>query len=159
MMKRLPSNLFRSLLPLLWSRYTVFFLFLLGYTNAMEQRGGFPSLLPAWRFEIPLLLYLYFFGNLVTRKSRWQAVIVAAPIVLCYAIFDVYHFQLGRMPRIIEVMELPELLAILPFWLKAVLIGTCTIPLLVFLWNMSRQSLKAATLAALPLAALAIAVE
>ncbi|HSR36551.1 MAG TPA: hypothetical protein VLL73_05150, partial [Desulfurivibrionaceae bacterium] len=79
-MKR-PSLRIRSLAPLLRNRYSVFFLFLAGYTLVMEQLGGFPSLLPAWRFEIPLLLSLYFFGNTITRKSRWQPVIVAAPLV------------------------------------------------------------------------------
>lgn len=158
MRKRL-LTLLSSLLPVLWSRYTAFLLFLLGYTTVMEQVGGFPSLLPAWRLEIPLLLYLYFFGNLITKKSRWQPVIVAVPIVLCYAVFDVYRLQLGRMPRLIEVRELPELLAILPFWLKAVLIGVWEIPLLLFLGNISRQSVKRAALGLLPLAALGIAVE
>lgn len=158
MMQRL-ANLFSSLLPLLRSRYAVFLLFLFGYTAVMEQLGGFPSLLPAWRLEIPLLLFLYYFGNKITKKSRWQPLIVAVPIVLIYAIFDLYRLQLGRMPRIVELTELPELFAIMPLWLKAVVIGTWDIPLLVFLWHVRWQAPVPIALGIVPFLGLAAAVE
>ena len=154
-----PPLRIRSLAHLLLNRYALFFFFLAGYTLIMEQLGGFPSLLPAWRFEIPLLLYLYFFGNTITRKSRWQPLIVAVPIVLTYAIFDLYRLQLGRMPRIIEVMELPELFAIMPVWLKAVVVGVWDIPLLIFLWHVHWRAVRPIALGLLPLLGLSIAVE
>jgi phosphoglycerol transferase MdoB-like AlkP superfamily enzyme len=158
MMKRLPA-LFRSLLPFCRSRYAIFLLFLCGYTAIMEQLGGFPSLLPAWRFEIPLLLFLYYFGNTITKESRWQPLIVAVPIVLLYAVFDLYRLQLGRMPRIVEIMELPELFAIMPLWLKAVIIGIWDIPLLLFLWNVRWKAPVPIALGLVPLLGLAAAVE
>jgi len=158
MTKRFP-DLCRSLRPLLISRYTVFLLFLLGYTAVMEQLGGFPSLLPAWRLEIPLLLALYFFGNTITRKSRWQPLIVAVPIVLIYAIFDFYLLQLGRMPRIIEVMELPELFAIMPPWLKVLAVLLYGAPPLLFLWAVRWQAPVPIAIGLLPFLGLAAAVE
>lgn len=158
MMQRL-SNLFRFLRPVPTSRYTVFLLFLLGYTAAMEQVGGFPSLLPAWRFEIPLLLSLYFFGNTITRKSRWQPLIVALPIVLAYAIFDLYRLQLGRMPRIVELAELPELFAIMPTWLLLVAGLLYGLPPLLFLWHVRWRAPLPIALGLLPFLGLYMAVE
>ncbi|MGV1097960.1 LTA synthase family protein [Thiovibrio sp. JS02] len=155
----LPLRILFSLKPLICNRYALFLLFLLGYTGVMERHGGFPSLLPAWRLEIPLLLYLYFFGNTITRKSPLQPVIVAVPIVLCYAVFDFYHLQLGRLPRLVEVTELPELLAVMPAWLKAMLIVFYGIPLLVFLKALRRGALMPMTLGLLPFAGLFFAIE
>jgi phosphoglycerol transferase MdoB-like AlkP superfamily enzyme len=144
---------------LLLNRYTLFLLFLFGCTSVMELYGGLPSLQPAWRFEIPLLLYLYFLGNLITRKSSLQAVIVAVPIVLGYAVFDVYHIQLGRLPRLIEVAELPELLAVMPIWLKMLAFALCGTVLLFFMRAVRWRAAMPMTLGLLPLAGLAVAVE
>ncbi len=148
-----------SLKPLLANRYAVFLLFLLGYTSLMELQGGFPSLLPAWRLEIPLLLYLYFFGNLITRKSRLQPVLVALPIVLLYAVFDFYHLQLGRLPRLVELTELPELLAVMPPWLKVLLLLGYGLPLLFFLQAVRWRALLPMAAGSLPLLALLVAVK
>ncbi len=158
-MNRPSLHIVHSLAPLLLNRYAAFFCFLAGYTIIMEQLGGFPSLLPAWRFEIPLLFYLYFFGNTITRKSRWQALIVAVPIVFAYAIFDLYRIQLGRMPRIIEIAELPELFAVMPIWLRLVFVLFYGLPPLVFLWNVRWNAVMPIALGLLPLLGLYAAVE
>ncbi|MEW6593618.1 MAG: LTA synthase family protein [Thermodesulfobacteriota bacterium] len=157
MMQRL-LDLVRSLLLLFRSRHAVFLLFLFGYTAVMEQLGGFPALLPAWRFEIPLLLYLSFFGNTITRKSRWQPLIVALPIVVTYAIFDLYRLQLGRMPRIVELAELPELFAIMPLWLILLAGLFYGVPPLLFLWNVRWRAPAPIALGLLPLIGLSAAV-
>jgi phosphoglycerol transferase MdoB-like AlkP superfamily enzyme len=155
----LPLHILVSLKNLLLNRYTLFLLFLFGYTRVMELYGGLPSLQPAWRLEIPLLLFLYFFGNMITRKSPMQAVIVAVPIVLCYAVFDFYNIQLGRLPRLIELTELPELLAVMPLWLKSMLIALYGISLLSFLRAVRWGAVMPMTLGLMPLAGLAVAVE
>ena len=77
-----------SRLKIVINRYTVFLLFLLGYAELLKQHGGLPALLPAWRLEIPLLLYLYFFFNQLLRKSRLQPFVAAAPLILFYGEVD-----------------------------------------------------------------------
>ena len=66
-----------SVLKPLTSRYLVFLLCLFVYTGIMDQCGGLPSMHTAWRLEIPLLLYFYYYCNLITRKSRLQALVTA----------------------------------------------------------------------------------
>lgn len=151
---------FSRLQSLIVNRYTVFLLFLLGYTEILQQQGGLPSLLPTWRFEIPLLLYLYFFLNLLIRKSRLQPLIAAAPLVLFYGVFDAYHIMFGRMLRITEITELPEMFQVLPF-LAIALIGILLgIPFLAFLLSIDfRERRMVKAIAALPLIALLLMVE
>ena len=159
----MPSTLrpyFSRLKALAINRYGAFLLFLLGYTAILQQQGGLPSLLSAWRLEIPLLLYLYFFLNQLLRKSRLQPFVAAAPLVLFYGVFDAYFIMFGRMLRITEITELPEMLQVLPP-LALALIGTLLgLPLLAFLASLEFRSRRAAMAkASLPLLALLLMVE
>lgn len=149
-----------SLLKVAINRYALFLLFLLGYTEILQQHGGLPSLLPAWRLEIPLLLYLYFFLNQLLRKSRLQPLVAAAPLVLFYGVFDAYFIMFGRMLRITEITELPEMFQVLPP-LALALIGTLLgLPLLAFLASLEFRTRRAAmAMASLPLLALLLMVE
>jgi len=141
-------------------RYAVFLLFLFGYTEILQQRGGLPSLLPAWRLEIPLLLYLYFFLNQLLRKSRWQPLVAAAPLVLFYGVFDAYHLMFGRMLRITELTELPEMLQVLPPLSLALIGALIGLPLLAFFASLEFRKPRAAmAIASLPLLALILMVE
>lgn len=140
------------------NRYAAFLLFILGYTEIVQQHGGLPSPLPAWRLEIPLFLYLYFFLNQLLRRSRLQPLLAAAPLVLFYAIFDAYHVMFGRMLRITEISELPEMFQVLPP-LALVLIGVLIgLPLLAFLASLDFRFRRAA-IASLPLLILLLMVE
>ena len=145
---------------LIVNRYTVFLLFILGYTEIVQQHGGLPSPLPAWRLEIPLLLYLYFFLNQLLRRSRLQPLVAAVPLVLFYAIFDAYHIMFGRLLRITEISELPEMFQVLPplaFVLIGALIG---LPLLAFLASLEFRARRATmAIASLPLLMLLLMVE
>jgi len=141
------------------NRYTGFLLFLFGYTALMERFFGFPALLTAWRFEIPLLLYVYFYLNLITRSSRLQPVVTALPIILLYTVFDVYHLQLGRLLRLAEVDELPEMIEILPLWTRFVLGFVVALPLLGLLLSLQWRRFRILLAGALPLVALVVAVE
>ena len=142
------------------NRYTVFLLFLLGYTEILQQRGGLPALLPAWRFEIPLLLYLYFLLNQLLRKSRLQPLLAAAPLFLFYAVFDVYYIMFGRMLRITEITELPELLQVLSPLALTLTGALIALPLLAFLASLEFRPRRAtAVIASLPLLILLLTVE
>ena len=93
----------------LFNRYTVFLVGLLLWTEIMQRFGGLPSLRTAWRLEIPLLLYLYWLANGMVRPCRWQPWGAALPLIVIYGIFDCYHIQFGRLLRITEISQLPEL--------------------------------------------------
>jgi phosphoglycerol transferase MdoB-like AlkP superfamily enzyme len=147
-----------SLKPLT-SRYLVFLLFLFVYTGIMQQCGGLPSMLTAWRLEIPLLLYLYFYCNLITRKSRLQALVTAVPIFLLYGIFDVYHLLLGRLLRITEVTELPEMFQVLPPAISVLVSLLFVLPMLAFLAFLQWRRLRPLVLGAVPLLILLLLVE
>lgn len=144
--------------PLAW-RYVGFLLFLIAYTLIAECFGGLPSVLPAWRLEIPLLLYFYFYCNKITRPSRWQYLTAAMPIVLTYVIFDTYHVLFGRLLRIIEVTELPEMFLVMPIPNKILLILAVGLPLGVFLRSVQWRRVRPLVLGAVPLLALVVAVE
>ena len=151
---------FTKLKSLAINRYSFFLLFLLGYTEILQQHGGLPSLLPAWRLEIPLLLYLYFFLNQLLRASRLQPLVAATPLVLYYGVFDAYHLMFGRMLRITEVSELPEMLQVLPPLALTLLGALIGLPLLVFLASLDFRTRRLSrALASLPLLSLLLMVE
>jgi len=141
------------------SRYVIFLSILLAYTWLMRKQGGLPPLSPAWRLEIPLLLCAYFCLNLITRESRLQPLIAALPIFLVYMGFDVYFMQLGRLPRIAEVTELPELFRVLSTGNQILAGAVVALPLLAILSFLHLRRAKAFALASLPLVALVAAVE
>lgn len=151
---------FSRLKSLTINRYAAFLLFLLGYTEILQQHGGLPSLLPAWRLEIPLLLYLYFFLNQLLRRSRLQPLVAAAPLVLFYGVFDAYYIMFGRMLRITEITELPEMFQVLPPLAIALIGALIGLPLLAFLASLELRTRRATmAMASLPLLALLLMVE
>ena len=117
------------------------------------------ALLPAWRLEIPLLLYLYCYFNAITRNSKWQPLVTAVPLVLLYGVFDVYHLQLGRLMRVTEVMELPEMLRITPIGIKFFLGLLFGLPLLAFLRLLRFSRIPVMVLGVLPLFSLGLTAE
>jgi phosphoglycerol transferase MdoB-like AlkP superfamily enzyme len=140
-------------------RYIGFLLFLMAYTVIAHRFGGLPSMLPAWRMEIPLLLYLYFYFNRISRPSRWQYLTSALPIFLTYAIFDTYHVLFGRLVRITEVTELPEMFLVMPLLNKILLSLAVCLPLGIFLRSVQWRRSRPLVWGAVPLLALVVAVE
>ncbi|MBI5551899.1 MAG: sulfatase-like hydrolase/transferase [Desulfobacterales bacterium] len=139
--------------------YIAFLLFLSAYTLVAGYFGGLPIFVQAWRLEIPLLLYLFYYFNLITRPSRWQAVIAALPIVLAYVVFDAYHVLFGRMLRLTEVTELPEMFMVMPILNKILLLLAVGLPLAVFLRAVQWRQLRPLLQGAVPLLVLVVAVE
>ena len=118
------------------NRYVVFIGFLLCFTWAMSLIGGMPPLRLAWRLEIPLILCLYYYFNSITRPSRWQPLVAALPIVLVYGIFEANFMSLGRLLRIVEVKEFPELLNVLPLWVIMLIVMMFGLSFFVFIKNL-----------------------
>lgn len=151
--------LLQKLRTLAASRYALFLIFLLAYTKTLEFFGGLPSLLPAWRLEIPLLLYVYAYLNRITRPSRLQPWLTAAPPVLFYVVFDLFFFNFGRLLRIVEALQLPEMFNILPVSTGVMALTVVGVPLLVLLVQVRWCEYRTLILGAVPLAVLIIGVE
>lgn len=115
------------------SRYPALAAFLYAYTWIMSLVGGMPGLTFVPRYEVPLLLFVYYCLNQFIRPSKWQALIAAIPIVFVYVVFDMVFMQFGRLFRIIEIKELPELMAVLPAWANVLLIALLGGLLILFL--------------------------
>jgi len=114
------------------NRYVIFTGFFFAFTWTMSFIGGMPPLRLFCRWEIALLLCLYSYFNWITRPSRWQAFVTALPLVLVYGIFEANFMSLGRLLRIIEIKEFPELLNVLPVWVIVSIVIGFGLPLISF---------------------------
>ncbi|MBI5184223.1 MAG: sulfatase-like hydrolase/transferase [Nitrospinae bacterium] len=144
---------------ILSNRYVLLSLFLLAYSSIMESLGGLPSVLPAWRLELPLLLYLFFYAGRITKQSRFQALAASAPVVLSYMFTDVFYIMFGRLPRFAEVTEVPELIHVASPGSIALFCVAAGLPLLGYLALLDFRRFRAMALGAVPLAALVLCVK
>lgn len=138
------------------NRYFLFVLALILATEICQRCGGLPALRHAWRLEIPLLLYLYWLGNRMLRPSRRQPWLAAIPAVLLYVIFDLYHMQFGRLLRITEVAQIPELIQVLTPGIRLAAFLAVGIPLTLFLRAVAWRRWKSTLAAAIPLLVLSL---
>ena len=132
------------------NRYVFFTGFLYLFTWVMSLIGGMPPIRLAWRLEIPLLLSMYYYFNAVTRPSKQQALVTAIPLVLIYGIFEAYFMSFGRLLRIIEVKEFPELLVVLPVWAIILIVLLFCLPLAAFIKLLRRDRVSWMVFGALP---------
>ena len=144
---------FRSLFL---NRYLFFVLSLILATELFQLFGGLPALRHAWRLEIPLLVYIYWLANRMLRPSRWQPWLAAIPAVMLYVIFDLYHMQFGRLLRITEVAQIPELIQVLTPGVRLMAFLAVGIPLTLFLRAVDWRRWKSTLAAAIPLLALSL---
>ena len=138
------------------NRYFLFVLALILATEICQRCGGLPALRHAWRLEIPLLVYLYWLGNRMLRPSRRQPWLAAIPAVLLYVIFDLYHMQFGRLLRITEVAQIPELIQVLTPGIRLAAFLAVGIPLTLFLRAVAWHRWKSTLAAAIPLLVLSL---
>ncbi|WP_130471625.1 sulfatase-like hydrolase/transferase [Candidatus Magnetaquicoccus inordinatus] len=109
-----------ALLSLLFfNRYTLFVAATLLYIVASPVIEGNTGI---FRMELPLLLYLYFCLNRLTRPSFWQPLVTALPLAMLYMVHDFYLLRFSRIPKWWDFNQVPELLAVIdaPF---ALLLG------------------------------------
>jgi phosphoglycerol transferase MdoB-like AlkP superfamily enzyme len=147
------------LLKVVTSRYVVLAAFLFAYTWIMSLVGGMPPLRYFCRLEIPLLLAVYYYLNRLTHPSRWQALITAFPIIFAYVVFDLVFLQFGRFLRIIEIKELPELMAVLPVWTLGIVVVLTGAAATVFIRSLRFKLDRHAVIGALLMLTLILTVE
>lgn len=81
------------------------------------------------RLEIPILLAIYWAINFVLRQRKMSPFVAAFPIVVFYTGFDVFYVAWGDVFKAIDAENLPELLKVLRFSLKAPLVLALVMPI------------------------------
>jgi len=109
--------------------------------------------------EFGLVVYLYSLCYTALRPGRWRSVVAVLPVLLLYLVNDVYYLALGKVFRLIDITELPELLDILPLGYSAAIIAALALPLGLFLFKMDYRRPLRLALWLLPLALMLVAVE
>lgn len=109
----------------------LFLLALYGYALLIEASGGFWAgrFFEQW-FELGLVAYLYLYLYLILKPRRWRPLLAGLPVLLVYMVQDIFYHFYGKVFRIIEVLELPELLQVLPLSYSVPMVLMFLLPLL-----------------------------
>ncbi len=134
-------------------------LFLLGlwlYAKGIDAAGGLSSeLLHLQWLEVCFVLYLYGYLFLILRPGRWRGLLAAIPVLIGYLVQDIYFLAFGKVFRLVAVMELPELLQVLPAGYLFMALLFILLPLVIFLASINYAALLPIALGAVPVFLLA----
>jgi len=146
------SGFIKSLLQISINRYSIFLLGMYLYTSVISSRGGINSELffTQW-FELLLLIYLYVYFYLILQPGRWRSIVAFVPVLLGYLVHDLYYLIYGKVFRLISVLELPELIQVIPFGYGLLAFIFIVLPLFVFIFVINYRNIKTIASGALPL--------
>ncbi|MEN8106818.1 MAG: sulfatase-like hydrolase/transferase [Pseudomonadota bacterium] len=134
-------------------------LFLLGlylYVRVIDAAGGLESAMIHLQWlELAFVLYLYTYFFMIQRPGRWRGLIATIPVLIGYLVQDIYFLAFGKVFRLIAVMELPELIQVLPAGYLFMVVIFILLPLVIFLASVNYAALRPVILGALPLVLLA----
>jgi phosphoglycerol transferase MdoB-like AlkP superfamily enzyme len=135
-------------LPVLSS--VLLFLFLAGYLLLAESLGGFVASYTGqlW-LEGLFILYIYSFSYIVLRPSRWRGLLAMIPLLLLYLTSDIFYLAFGKVFRLVNLHELPELIEVLPLSyslpLSLLLLLVIVVLSVQIVWRPERHALYAAS--------------
>ena len=127
-------------------RTVLLFLLLTCYLLLAEYLGGFVAnyTQQLW-LEGLLALYMYVLGYVVLRPSRWRSYLAAVPLLLFYLTSDIFYLAFGKVFRLVNLNELPELFQILPLSYSLPLSILLLLPMVVLsvhiMWRPHRHAL------------------
>jgi phosphoglycerol transferase MdoB-like AlkP superfamily enzyme len=107
--------------------------------------------------EIPILLYLFFTFQGIFRDHRFKAVLSTLPVLSLYIIHDAYLLVFGKVPRLVEVKQIPELAAAADAVLMAGVLLPAASIICLFLFNVDRNKYRNYLLRNIPLSLLILA--
>ncbi len=125
-------------------RIVLLFLLLSGYLLLAEFAGGFVAsyTVQLW-LEGLLALYLYGLGYVILRPSRWRSYLAAVPLLLFYLTSDIFYLAFGKVFRLVNLHELPELFEVLPLSYSLSLSIVLLLPIVVLsvqiMWRPNRH--------------------
>lgn len=133
---------------------------LYGYMRLVETFGGFSTeYFHHQLIELGLVLYLYGLLYAALRPARWRAAVAALPLLLAYLVHDLFYLVFGKVFRLANVSELPELVQILPLGYSALIVAALVLPLGLFLLRMDYRRPRQLALWLLPLVVVSVAVK
>jgi len=140
----------RSLCYLPALRSVLLLLLLTGYMLLAEYLGGFAaSYTEQLWLEGLLALYLYGLVYMLLRPSPWRSLLAAVPLLLLYLTSDIFYLAFGKVFRLVNLHELPELFEVLPLSYSLSLAILLLLPVAVLsvhiLWRPNRRVLLAAS--------------
>ncbi|MDD1606586.1 MAG: LTA synthase family protein [Methylococcaceae bacterium] len=98
----------------------IIIVFLLGYQRLSDMYGGIYGwdkgaikLVPLEFFLVTISYYMLFF---VLKNNRYRYFLALLPIILFYVFYDYYFVSLGKVFKLCDLSEIPELIDVLPFW-------------------------------------------
>lgn len=141
------------------AEYLVLALVLFVFTEQLWRWGGLPPLSWHKALELPLMLYFYFLVRSFLPKQRFRALLAAIPVLLVYLFLDVYYLLLGRVFRLSEIQELPELIDVLPWQQSLGIAAILGLPLLLVASQLRWPGMRRALLSILPLVVVVAAME
>jgi len=136
------------------AEYLVFALVLFVMTKQFWSGGGLQPLSWHKALELPLVLYFYLLVRSFLPAQRFRALLAAIPVLLVYFFLDVYYLLLGRVFRLSEIQELPELIDVLPWQQSLGIAAVLGLPLLLVASRLRWPGTRRALLSVLPLVAL-----
>lgn len=125
-------------------RIVLLFLLLSGYLLLAEFAGGFVAsyTVQLW-LEGLLAFYLYGLGYVILRPSRWRSYLAAVPLLLFYLTSDIFYLAFGKVFRLVNLHELPELFEVLPLSYSLSLSIVLLLPIVVLsvhiMWRPNRH--------------------
>src|SRR5512139_4221134 len=83
---------------------------LCGYMRLMQAFGGFSAeYFYHQLIELGLVLYLYAVFHVALKPSRARSVLAALPLLLIYLVHDLFYLVFGKVFRLVNLSEFPEL--------------------------------------------------
>lgn len=154
------KKIFNTIRRVLLNRYLLFIGVLYLYAQLSAEYFGLKDhmLTQQW-VELLIVLYLFSYLYAILRPGRWRALLAALPVLLGYLIHDVYYLMYGKILRLIEVKELPELVQVLTTGQAMLLILGVGVPLLFFALNINYRKPQILALGTVPLALLIIGIH
>lgn len=133
---------------------------LCGYMKLMERFGGFSAgFIHHQLVELGLVLYLYALFHAALKPGRWRSVLAALPLLLIYLVHDLFYLAFGKVFRLANISEFPELVQVLPFGHAALVVAALCVPLALFLLRVDYRQPRRLALWLAPLVLASAAVK
>jgi phosphoglycerol transferase MdoB-like AlkP superfamily enzyme len=133
---------------------------LCGYMKLLEACGGFSAgLVHHQLIELGLVLYLYALFRAALKPGRWRSVLAALPLLLIYLVHDLFYLVFGKVFRLVNLSEFPELVQVLPLGYAALLVAALFLPLGLFLLRVDYRRPRRLALWLMPLLMVSVAVK
>jgi phosphoglycerol transferase MdoB-like AlkP superfamily enzyme len=133
---------------------------LYGYMLLMEGFGGFSTeFVHHQLIELGLVLYLYALFQAALKPCRGRSVLAALPLLLIYLVHDLFYLVFGKVFRLVNLSEFPELVQILPFGYAALLVAALALPLGLYLLRVEYRYPRRLALWLAPLVLVSVAVK